>query len=64
MNPRKEAGESRMTAQEDAGGEMARYGITRVPADMFHYRDYRYAKLSDAVAQAKRDAIVDATDSD
>lgn len=45
-----------MPAQEDAGTEMASYGITRVPADMFHYRGYRYAKLSDAVAQAKRDA--------
>lgn len=56
MSSRKEAGESRMAAQEDAGAEMARYGITRVPADMFHYRDYRYAKLGDAVAQAKRDA--------
>jgi len=33
---------------------MARYGITRVPADLFHYRKYRYAKLSDAVARAKR----------
>lgn len=35
---------------------MARYGITRIPADMFHYREYRYTRLSDAVAQAKRDA--------
>ncbi len=64
MSPREEAGVSRITAQEDAGGEMARYGITRVPADMFHYRDYRYAKLSDAVAQAKRDANATSADSD
>lgn len=64
MSPRGEAGESRITAQEDARGEMARYGITRVPADMFHYRDYRYAKLSDAVAQAKRDANAASADSD
>lgn len=35
---------------------MARYGITRAPADQFHYRDYRYSRLSDAIAQAKRDA--------
>ncbi len=41
---------------EDAGSDMARYGITRIPADMFHYREYRYTRLSDAVAQAKRDA--------
>jgi hypothetical protein len=35
---------------------MHRYGITRVPADIFHYREYRYARLADALAQAKRDA--------
>lgn len=34
---------------------MAKYGIARVPADQFHYKSYRYSKLSDAVAQAKRD---------
>lgn len=51
-----------MPAPEDADAEMARYGITRVPADMFHYRDYRYAKLGDAVAQAKRDANVASAD--
>ena len=62
MSPREEAGEDRMPAQEDAGAEMARYEITRVPADMFHYRDYRYAKLSDAVAQAKRDASAASAD--
>lgn len=36
---------------------MARYGITRVPADQFHYKDYRYSLLSDAIAQAKRDLL-------
>jgi hypothetical protein len=56
VSPREEAGEDRMAAQEDVGAEMARYGITRVSADIFHYRDYRYAKFGDAVAQAKRDA--------
>ena len=35
--------------------EMAKYGITRVPVDYFHYKDYRYTNLSDAIAQAKRD---------
>lgn len=44
------------TGQEGVDAEMVRYGITRVPADIFHYREYRYAKLSDAIAQAKRDA--------
>lgn len=62
MSPREQAGEDRMPAPEDADAEMARYGITRVPADMFHYRDYRYAKLGDAVAQAKRDANVASAD--
>ena len=57
MNPRDERTGEPMPPQDDAGGEMARYGIMRVPADRFHYREYRYGKLSDAVAQAKRDAI-------
>ncbi len=39
-----------------AAEQMARYGIIRVPADQYHYRDYRYSKLSDAIAQARRDA--------
>lgn len=34
--------------------EMAKYGITRVPVDYFHYGDFRYTSLKDAVAQAKR----------
>jgi len=36
---------------------IARYGITQVPADQFHYKDYRYSLLSDAMAQAKRDLL-------
>jgi hypothetical protein len=39
---------------EDAEAEMARYGITRVPIDIYHYKDYRYTNLADAIAQAKR----------
>lgn len=39
---------------EDAE-EMAKYGITRVPVDYFHYREFRYTNLKDAIAQAKRD---------
>ena len=35
--------------------QMALYGITRVPADQYRYKHYRYSKLSDAIAQAKRD---------
>ncbi len=44
---------------DDAGREaalMARYGITRMSVDRFHYREFRYTSLADAVAQSKRDA--------
>ena len=34
---------------------MERLGIKHALADVFTYRDYRYGKLSDAVAQAMRD---------
>ncbi len=40
----------------EAVEQMARYGITRVQTDQFHYKDYRYSRLNDALAQAKRDA--------
>lgn len=35
--------------------EMAKYDIIRVPVDYFHYRQFRYTNLEDALAQAKRD---------
>ncbi|MEW5424082.1 hypothetical protein [Amorphus sp. 3PC139-8] len=38
-----------------ADAEMAEYGITRVPVDHFHYREFRYTNLKDAIAQAERD---------
>ncbi len=38
----------------EAAEEMAKYGITRVPADYFRLGEYRYTNLKDAVAQAKR----------
>jgi len=34
---------------------MFRYDITRVPAFQYHYKDWRYSNLADAVAQARRD---------
>ncbi|MCW9036082.1 MAG: hypothetical protein OQJ97_17815 [Rhodospirillales bacterium] len=34
--------------------EMEKYGITRTLVDHFHHGEYRYATLSDALAQAKR----------
>lgn len=35
---------------------MAHYGITCEAVPRYHYKTWHYAKLSDAVAQAKRDA--------
>lgn len=34
--------------------DMAKYGITRVPVDYYHYGVFRYLSLKEAVAQAKR----------
>jgi len=39
-----------------ADDAMARYGIARVRVDRFHYGEYRYSRLGDAIAQAERDA--------
>ena len=35
-------------------GKMAKYGIIRVPVDYFHFKEYRYTNLKDALAQAER----------
>ena len=37
-----------------AAEDMAKYGITRVPVDYFHFGGFRYTNLEDAVAEAKR----------
>lgn len=37
---------------------MVKYGISCVPTDRFHYRSFRYSRLSDALVQAKRDERV------
>lgn len=43
------------TISHDAeAAELELYGITRVRADTYHVGGYRYGKLADAVAQAKR----------
>jgi hypothetical protein len=34
--------------------EMLKFGITRVSIDHFHYKDFRYTNVKDAIAQAKR----------
>lgn len=46
--------EASQALSTEAAEEMAKYGITRVPVDCFHYGDFRYTNLEDAVAQAKR----------
>ena len=38
----------------EAAEAMAKYGITRVPVDYFHYQEFRYTNLDDAIAQATR----------
>jgi hypothetical protein len=35
--------------------DMTKYAITRVPVDYFHYRQFRYTNVADAIAQARRD---------
>ena len=39
---------------QGSAGELAEYGITRVPVDYFHYRGFRYTNLADAIAEARR----------
>jgi hypothetical protein len=38
--------------------EMLEFGITRVSIDHFHYKDFRYTNVKDAIAQAKRQQAV------
>ena len=45
--------------QQETAEEMAKYGITRVPADFFCCGGFRYTNLEDAVAQAKRQRCPD-----
>ena len=42
------------TVGQDTAEDMVKYGTTRVPTDYFHYKEYRYTSLDDAIAQAKR----------
>ena len=35
--------------------EMTEFGIIRVPVDYFHYKEFRYTHLVDALSEAKRD---------
>lgn len=47
--------EANCTLDPEIVQEMQEFGITRVQVDHFHYKEYRYTNLKDAVAQAKRD---------
>lgn len=44
-----------------ANDEMT-FGITRIPVDYYHYREFRYTNVDDAVAQAKREVEPDRSD--
>lgn len=49
-----------MVATEDETELMARFGVTKVPAYHYRYRDWRYSSLGDALAQARRDVAASA----
>lgn len=40
----------------NAEGDMKRYNISKSTVDYFHYKQYRYTTLTEAINQAKRDA--------
>jgi hypothetical protein len=42
--------------KKDEQTELDRYGIERVPADVFLWGGYRYSSARDALAAAKRNA--------
>jgi predicted DsbA family dithiol-disulfide isomerase len=52
--PTEDAGDAMNTAELET---MERYGITRVPAAVYLVGPYRYSKLADALAEAKRREI-------
>lgn len=41
--------------QKSQDDEISDYGITTTQITYFHYGDYRYTNLKDAIAEAKRD---------
>ena len=47
--------EKRQGVKGNTTDELAKYGITQVSVDYFHYKDFRYTNLADAIAQAKRE---------
>lgn len=51
-------GSPSVSSDQNLSDQMARYGITRVPVDYFHLGEFRYTRLEDAMAQARRSAQV------
>ena len=49
--------EASTVSSPEASNEMAKYGITCVPVDYFHFGSFRYTNLKDAIAEAKRRQI-------
>ncbi|MGC8534195.1 MAG: hypothetical protein ACP5QR_01540 [Rhizomicrobium sp.] len=49
-----EESDARSTTKATDAEEMERYGIVLIPVDYFHFGNFRYTRLKDAVAQAKR----------
>jgi len=47
--------EANATSERNSQDEMTKYGITHVAADYYHYKQYRYTHLNDAIAQAERE---------
>jgi hypothetical protein len=37
-----------------AKADMIKYGITRVPTCYYQFKEYKYARLEDAIAQAQK----------
>ena len=40
---------------QDEAEILARFGVAKVPVHQYHYREWRYSNIDDAIAQAKRD---------
>lgn len=53
MTPESQSDKSAEAARRDTE-EMAHFGITSHPVVYFHYKEYRYTRLEDALAEARR----------
>jgi hypothetical protein len=47
------------TGDNPTSEQMAALGITRVPVDVFHFREFRYSNLGDAVEEATRHKLAE-----